>query len=248
MEGYYYEKIALDYDLKRRKPWKPLEDFISYLKVKGYSFNGINLDLGCANGRHFKLLKNSKNKIVGIDNSNDFLKIACTNLKDATQYEKKDSNNIQTILADIRQLPLRPDVIHNVFSIATIHHIKSKAARKYLLNEIFKITRKNGFIILTVWRRWQKKYKDDFLNDKIRRLFNLKYKKRQEQLGLYEFGDKIIPWTVSSTKIKQERFYHFFSKKEIKRLIKPSQIKELKKSGGSTDKDNFFILAQNIRT
>ena len=64
MDGYYYDNIALDYDLKRRKPWRALENFLSYLKEKGYSFNGINIDLGCANGRNFKLLKNSKNTIM----------------------------------------------------------------------------------------------------------------------------------------------------------------------------------------
>jgi len=136
MEGYYYDNFALDYDLKRRKPWKPLENNISYLKERNYSFNGINLDLGCANGRNFKLFKNSRNKIVGIDNTIDFLKIACLNLRDPSQYEKRDSNNIQTILADVRYLPIRPNIVQNMFSIATIHHVKRKDARKKVLEQI----------------------------------------------------------------------------------------------------------------
>ena len=247
MEGYNYDNFALDYDLKRRKPWKPLEDFVSYLKEKNYSFNGINLDLGCANGRHFKLFKNLKNKIVGIDNSFDFLKIASLNLRDPNQYEKRDSYNIQTILADVRYLPLRPNVIQNMFSIATIHHIKGKDARKKVLGQMHELTRENGFILLTVWRKWQKKYKKIFIVDKIKRMSNPRYKKKQKEKGLDEFGDKIIPWTVSSTNITHGRFYHFFSKRELKRLIRKFQIKELKIAGGSTGKDNFFLLAQRLK-
>jgi len=246
MEGYYYDNIALDYDLKRRKPWKALESFVSYLKEKGYSFNGINVDLGCANGRHFKLFKSSTNKIIGIDNSIDFLRIACLNLRDSTQHGKKESNNIQTILGDVRNLPLRPDVIQNMFSIATIHHIQSKSTRKKVIEQMFKLTKENGLILLTVWRRWQKKYKKEFFFEKIKRLFNPLYKKKQKQLGLDEFGDKIIPWTVSSTNITHERYYHFFSKCEIKGLMNKSKISELEIMGGSTDKDNFFILAQRL--
>lgn len=247
MEGYYYDNIALDYDLKRRKPWKALENFISYLKEKGYSFNGINIDLGCANGRHFKLFKNSENKIIGIDNSIDFLKIASLNLRDPTQHDKKESNNIHTILADVRYLPLRPDVIQNMFSIATIHHIKSKDARKKVLKQMFELTKENGLILLTVWRRWQKKYEKEFFLDMIKRLFNPKYKKRQKKLGLDEFGDRMIPWTVSSTNITYGRYYHFFSIKELKKLVRKFHIKDLKISGGSTDKDNFFLLAQRLK-
>lgn len=248
MESYYYDNFALDYDLKRRKPWRALEDFLSYLVEKGYSFNGINLDLGCANGRNFKLLKNSKNVIIGIDNSIDFLKIACTNIRDPAQYMKKDSNAIHTILGDIRYLPLRMDVVQNMFSIATIHHVKGRDARKEVLKQMCDLTKNSGFLILTVWRRWQKKYKREFLFDKIARLFNPLYKKKQEQLGLNEFGDKIIPWTVSSSNITHERFYHFFSKRELKKLVRKFQIKELKTSGGSTNKDNFFLMAQHTKS
>ena len=73
------------------------------------------------------------------------------------------------------------------------------------------------------------------------------YNKKQEQLGLDEFGDKIIPWNVSSSKITHSRFYHFFSKRELKKLVRKLQIKELKKSGGSTEKDNFFLLVKNFK-
>ena len=246
MEGYYYDKIALDYDLKRRKPWNSLEKFVAYLKEKGYSFNGINVDLGCANGRNFNIFKNSKNKIVGIDNSIDLLQIARTNLRDPTQYDKRDSNNIQIILADIRKLPVRPNVIQNMFSIATIHHVRSKNLRDKVLKQMHDSTKENGLILLTVWRKWQKKYKKKFIVNKIKRVFNPTYKKKQKKLGLGEFGDKIIPWTISSTKVTYERFYHFFSKSELKKLVKDFQIKELIISGGSTDKDNFFLLAQQF--
>ena len=247
MQGYYYDKIAIDYDLKRRKPWKALENFLSSLKDKGYSFNGIILDLGCANGRNFILFKNSINKIIGIDNSIEFLKIALKNLRDPSQYNIEASQNIYLILGDLKNLPLRANTIRNTFSIAAIHHVKSKSARKKMMKQIAELMKEDSFLVLTSWRRWQKKYKKQFFIDKIKRTLNPKYNVRQNKMGLHEFGDKIIPWTISSLNITENRFYHFFSKKEIKKLMSLFQIEEFSISGGPTDKDNFFILARNTR-
>ena len=153
---------------------------------------------------------------------------------------------MQIVLADMRNLPLRPYIFHNTFSIATIHHVKSKDTRNEVLKQMLESTKMNGFLLLTVWRKWQKKYRKEFFLDKIRRVFNPKYQRKQEKIGLSEFGDKIIPWTVSSTNTTYERFYHFFSKKELKMLASKFKIKELKISGGSTDKDNYFLLAQQL--
>ncbi|TFG01280.1 MAG: hypothetical protein EU540_04055, partial [Promethearchaeota archaeon] len=102
MKSYYYNKIAKDYDIKRKKPWKALEHFLSYLAEKNYAFKGYCIDLGCANGRNFKLIKNSSNKLIGIDKSLEFLKIAHEELNRSTHYSKFDSNNIQLILGGLK--------------------------------------------------------------------------------------------------------------------------------------------------
>ena len=44
MENNYYDKIAWDYHLKRKKPWKALEEFLDHLKEKKYNFKGYCID------------------------------------------------------------------------------------------------------------------------------------------------------------------------------------------------------------
>ena len=124
-----YNHFAMDYHSKRRNPWKPLKIFIDHLKKKGISFHGISLDLGCANGRNFTLLGDSPRKIVGIDISLELLKIARKNLIDNNQSLQIEKHSYQILLGDIKNLPIRPRSINNIFSIATIHHIQNKSSR-----------------------------------------------------------------------------------------------------------------------
>lgn len=245
MEKYYYDKIAKDYNFKRLKPWKPLEEFLSYLNDKDYSFNGICIDLGCANGRNFKILKNNYNKIIGLDNSIEFLKIAKKNLKNPKEWNKVESGNIDLILGDINFLPIRDRVINTFFSIASIHHIKDKKRRSASISQIFKFLNQNGFLLITVWRKWQKKYKNHFFRILLKRIFNPFFLRREKKIGVGEFGDIYVPWTVSSEGLTVIRYYHLFSKREIKQLIKKNlKILAFDIKGGASNKDNFFILAQ----
>jgi len=245
MENYYYNKIASDYNSKRRKPWVPLDQFLNRLYQKGYRFNGFSIDLGCGNGRNFKLFKlNTNNKLIGIDNSLELIKIARESSTNSIHFSKIQQNNIQLILADIKYIPIRAHSVHNIFSIATFHHIKYKAERKRVMHQIYNLLAINGYFLLTVWRRWQIKLIKYFLKDWLNRTFKLNYNRHQKELGLIEFGDKFVPWTVSAEKITYNRFYHFFTKREIKNLIKIFKVKEIRILGGATNKDNFFILTQ----
>jgi SAM-dependent methyltransferase len=244
MKNYSYNIIASDYDLKRKKPWKPLEIYLNYLKDKGYSFKGLSVDLGCGNGRHFLLLYNSDSRLLGIDNSIELLKIARTNLNEESQYTKNQRDNIQLVLADFTSLPIRAQRVQNIFSIATLHHGKNKLERIKAVSGIYNVLSNNGMIFITVWRRWQKKYKKYFVIDWLKRTFNFKYKNQQNKIGLTEFGDKRVPWKISTEKIACYRFYHFYSKRELKKSIKHFSVKVLNKFGGATNKENYFVLAQ----
>ncbi|MHA1293336.1 MAG: class I SAM-dependent methyltransferase [Promethearchaeota archaeon] len=247
MENYYYNKIAEDYDQKRKKPWRPFEKFLMKLKNDGLKIKGFCLDLGCANGRHFKTLKTKEIKLIGIDNAIEFLKIAKSDLSDVNKYQKEESKGIALILADINFLPIRKKKIDVLISIATIHHIKEKINRKKVITQINEILKDNGFILITVWRRWQKKLKSHFIKDFLKRLLNPKFKKEQINMGLVEFGDKFVPWTVIGKNETYNRFYHFFSKHEIKKLIEKFYIKDFIAIGGPNKRDNFFIHAKKKR-
>jgi len=246
MEEISYDFFAKDYHNKRRYHWRDLENFLREINDKGVYFNGYNLDLGCANGRNFNLFLKSNSKLIGIDNSIELLRLARERLKKPNSNSNVNPKSVYLILSDVKALPLRPNAIKNIFSIATIHHIKKNIQRNYVLSQIYSIMKNNGFLVLTVWRRYQKKYRFYFINDRIRRFFIPKYNKTQENFGLIEYGDKYIPWTLSNKKLTYNRYYHFFSLKEIKKLLKDYIIKVILKKGGPNKKDNFFILTQKV--
>lgn len=239
-----YDSIAQDYHLKRKKPWIDFQKFTKDLKKKEYKLFGTTLDLGCANGRNFIILSHFSDKLIGIDNSIEFLKIAKKELKSVELSPNIASIFPQLILSDICRLPIRPNTFCNIFSIATIHHVKNKSERKKIMSQIYNILKPGGYLCITLWRKFQKKFRFYFILDWIKRFFSARYKKQQRQEGLDNFGDKLVPWKNSSKNITYIRFYHFFSKKEAKKLLKSFKIREFKKLGGPDKKDNFFILAQ----
>jgi len=244
MEGSSFTQIAKDYHMKRKKPWRPLEFFIEFLENKRYHFRGKILDLGCANGRNFRIMSNPPNKLIGIDISLELLKIANSNLHNIDHYSHEESKFFQLILADMVNLPIRENSIDNIFSIASIHHIKRTNERKRALFQMYELLKSNGQIILTVWRKWQKRFRDYFLLDWLKRNFTLKYKDQQKVIGLEEFGDKYVPWTLSDRNKAYKRFYHLFSKRELKKLMKTFEVLILQIIGGPTDRDNFFVFAR----
>lgn len=242
----YYNFLAKDYHLKRTKYWKALEIFLNSLEDKGFTFSGHSLDLGCANGRNFRLFVKFSTRLIGIDNSIEFLKFAKIRKKDLNKLSKNKGCSIQLILSDILYLPIRPSLFNNIFSIATIHHLKNKFKRKQALLQINNILKTNGYVLITLWRKFQRKYRKFFIYDWFMRKLSPAYIKRQKEKGLEAFGDKFVPWTISQENKKYYRFYHFFSFAETKRLLKGFAIKKFQKTGGPNKKDNFFVLAQKI--
>ena len=169
--------------------------------------------------------------------------MALERLKSSIQYSKTEFNKIQLILGDVNFIPIRNYSIQNVFSVATIHHVKGQLERAEVIKCLFDLLREKGYLLVTVWRRWHKKVKKHFIVDWFKRIYP-RYKHQQEKAGLKEFGDKIIPWTFTRKNVTFHRFYHFFSRREMIKLLKLFKIKELKKIGGPGNEDNFFILAQ----
>jgi len=239
-----YDILALDYHQKKNYPWKDFELHFNKLIQEGISFNGYNIDLGCANGRNFKVFLQSDIKLIGIDNSAEFLKISRNRLKTGNNYTMKERRSIVLIQSDINAIPIRPEAVNNIFSIAAIHHIKSSNTRNHALNQIYAILKNNGLLFLTLWRKYQKKYRYYFIRDWFKRLYSSSYRLKQSNLDLAEHGDKFIPWTISKENLTYNRFYHFFSKKELKKLLRSFVIKEMKKKGGPNKTDNFFVLAK----
>ena len=228
-----FEKIAREWDRLREKPWPDLKDFLEQRQYLNLFTNGYLLDLGCGNGRHTLMFSAKASQIVGVDFSSSILKIA---------NEKRNLegiNNVSFVMADSTSLPFRNNTFSCIFILATLHNIPMQENRLNTVQQIKKILVDGGSCLITVWRRWQKRFFWHFLKQTFYQLVTLK--------SFREFGDIFIPWKTQTDEVVQ-RFYHLFSRREIKKLIRKVDLKVmiLKDFGGPTKKDNIFVLLKKL--
>lgn len=180
------------------------------------------LDIGCGNGRYFELLKIKNADYVGIDNSSKLIEEA------KKKYPEADFR-----VADALSLPFGDDSFDKVYSIAVLHNIPSKELRAKFLSEAKRVLKKNGLLVITVWKFHQ-------LNDYLRMIkyFLLKIVGGSK----LDFKDFLEPWSD-----KALRYFHWFSKRELKKAILKSEMK-IKETGVSKNKKgnrrNIYIIAQ----
>jgi len=153
------------------------------------------LDLGCGNGRYFSLCRLKDIEYFGIDNAENLIKEA-----------KKNYPQAKFQVADALKIPFPDNYFDKVYSIAVFHQIPSKNYRLQFLKEIKRVLKKRGWAILTVWKFYR--LKDWFLLIKYTILKLLGKSK-------LDFKDFFEPWGR-----KTKRYYHWFSKRELIKLVK----------------------------
>jgi 2-polyprenyl-3-methyl-5-hydroxy-6-metoxy-1,4-benzoquinol methylase len=155
------------------------------------------LDVGCGNGRLLKVLKDKNVKYLGCDQNEILLNLA-----------KKNWPNKEFKICTL------PDLFFGkfdyIFCIAVWHHIAGKSNRLKTLLSFKKSLNPSGQVIISVWNLRKKRklliWKTWFIS-----LFKDKV----------DFGDIFFPWK----KIGSQRYYHAFSKKEIKKIVKQAGFK-----------------------
>lgn len=192
-----WDKIARDFDAKRRFPWKECIDFIENME-------GTCLDLGCDGGRHLVEME-KKCDAVGADISFSMLEIA-----------KEKVKNAFLVCCDARNLPFFDETFDSALFIATLHNIKGKEDREKALKELRRVLKKDGKAIISVWAKWQDRFIFHFIKkffkgkgidgdifvpwkkdeEKIERFYHL-YSMREFKKDLKESGFKIEKaWSV----------------------------------------------------
>lgn len=224
-----YNSIASEFSQSRQFMSKDLEIFTPYLHP-----NQKILDLGCGNGRlvnfleaHLKQNPSFSFEYIGIDNSEGLLEQA-----------KKNHPNYQFTTGDQLKIPLKDNSVDLILNVRAFHHIPSKKLRLRALNEMKRVLKPNGTLIITVWNLWQKKQLKHLVKAAGRSILSL---------GNYSYKDTYIPWGNQ----KEQRYYHAFTTNELNKLVQQTgfQIQEThdqKFFGGnehSKEKD-LAIIAQ----
>jgi len=218
-----WNKISKSFDITRKKPWKQCIDFI-----EEQSNNNLLADIGCGNGRHLIPGAYIYKKVIGLDLSNNLLEIV------KEKINKEKLTNTMLIHSNVLNIPIKNNKIDSVLYIATLHNIKGRVNRIQSLMEIKRILKKNGKALISVWSRWQDKYRREF------------FKKWFTKFRENEFGDINIYWRQHGLNIP--RFYHLYSKREFIKDINQVNfdifdIKEVKLHSRKYP-DNYFAIVE----
>lgn len=182
-----YSDIAGEFDKSRKNQWLEFLYFLEFIEN-----NVTVLDLGCGNGRLCELLKSKKVDYLGIDNNSNLLEKAKDNFPEA-KFQ----------LGDMVDLNLPDNYFDAIFCIAAFHHLPGRKLRRRSVNEMHRVLKKKGVLILTVWNLFQLKYLKNLIHAVLSFILHIGLK--------YAWNDLWVKWGNHPTK----RYYHAFLPNEL---------------------------------
>ena len=216
-----YNLIAEDYT--RTRAFIP-ED----IKALGnYTLEGERvLDSGCANGRLTEVLRDKKVDYFGVDISKRLIEIA---------KEKYPQAKFQ--VADALSSPFPNNYFDKIYSISVLHNIPSTEFQLQYLKEARRVLKSGGLLILRVWDFWKRR-------GALKLILKYTFFKLIGKSQL-DFKDVFVPWKDSKGKILIQRYFHCFTKRELKELVKEAGFK-IKESwrGGKGPRTNIYLIAE----
>ncbi|MBI4427213.1 MAG: class I SAM-dependent methyltransferase [Candidatus Magasanikbacteria bacterium] len=183
-----YNLIAEEFLLKRQYRLDELRFLEQYLD------DGDKiLDLGCGWGRLYQVFVGRSINYVGADQSIEPLKIA-----------RKKFPKIKFVRAEMTNLPFENEEFNKIFCINTFHHLLSKDLMLETLQEMKRVLKPGGQLIMTNW--------------------NLRGGWREKKIESKEYKDignnnYEIPWKNDLGIVLAKRYYHAFSPLELKKLL-----------------------------
>lgn len=215
-----YEEIAEHYNETRKKHLLPL--WAELVKIAEEVKNGEKiLDVGCGNGRLLEAFKGKQINYLGVDSNKKLINFA----------ESKYPNQ-KFVLGEILELNKIKDINYDcIFCIAALHHLPGKNLQITALKQLKNKIKSNGKIIITVWNLWnQKKFRKSIWKFT---LLNIIGKNKMD------FGDILFDWKNSRGERVSQRYYHAFTKRELKKIIKKAglKIEKLYK-----DQCNYYVI------
>ena len=126
----FYDIYGYQFDITRKNIWPHVESFLN--QIPQWS---LVLDVGCGNGKNLKNIKNA----IACDVSTTMCNISRT----------KDINVLQ---CDCSRLPFRDSSYDIVISVACIHHLITNDERQKAIDEMYRVLKPRGKLLISVWK------------------------------------------------------------------------------------------------
>lgn len=220
-----YSEIVHEFNETRKKrlssSW---EEVIKFAKT--VPAGAKVLDLGCGNGRLLQAFSGKDIEYVGVDFIPEIIEYA--------KKEYKNKANIKFLTGDVLKLDQVKEIsgqeFDYIFSVAVLHHIPGQELRVKFLSGAKKYLAPEGKMFFTNWNLWcQKRFWPCLIKNYIDKLSG-QYE--------YDFNDILFPWKGVNT--ESLRYYHAFTKCELKKNAKKAELKPLKIY---KDRFNYYLLA-----
>jgi len=131
-----YNQIADHFATTREKPWPKVVEFLSSLEP--FSFV---LDVGCGSGRYLNACSNTV--MFGCDYSTSLSDICIT-------------KSSRLFICDGMDIPIRSACFDACICIAVLHHFSTDKRRRNGVQELLRVTRSGGLVLIYVWAVEQK--------------------------------------------------------------------------------------------
>ena len=236
---YLLEKTTKDYNLIAKDYARTRAYIPKDIETLGeYTWEGERvLDLGCANGRLFEILRGKNVDYFGIDISEKLIEIA------KKKYLHLHSKNfgvgarVSFQAGNALNLSFPANFFDKIYSISVIHNIPSRDFQLQYLKEARRVLKPKGLLILRVWDFWKRKAA-------LKLLLKYTFLKLIGKSKL-DLKDVFVPWKNSEGRIIIERYFHCFTKKELEELVRKAgfEIKESWRSG-KDPRTNIYLIAE----
>ncbi len=221
-----YNRIAPYFSNTRQHAWPEFKYYSSFIK------DGQNiLDWGCGNGRLIFCLEDKNVQYFGIDQSKELLAIA--KKKFVNEIKK---GRVKFFCTGSQNKNFPTNFFDVVFIIAALFHLPDEKSRLALLQKIYKEMKTGAVIVVSVWNLgsdWAK----------------IKAKKSWKQIGESDF---LIPWKNPEGEVLVERYYHHFTRDELRDLLvkagfKIKKLEFIKDGTWTDDKGGQNLIAVAVK-
>ena len=194
-----YNTIAKQFDNTRYRPWTCVEEFLDTIPN-----NSVIGDIGCGNGKNMLYRKDCLN--YGCDFSESLVKICL-------------QKNLNVVCGDILDIPYKTSSFDYTICIAVIHHLSTVEKRKKAIEELERITKKGGKILLLVWA----------------------FEQEEDSRRKFTTQENFVEWRDKQQKLLGKRYYYVFQKNELESLVDEKKIEK-----SFYEKGNWGILFKKV--